>query len=209
MMPFMAQAAVMAAPSRPMAMPAPGFAPGQSHDLMGTQETGAPDAARRSRGTRGADWEADAGPGGTAPRSPGGGNSAGGFGGSSAGGRMSPSPRFAPPAAPRPAGHSLDSVRPQLVVELDRLRALLGGPDPLYLADLGSRLSALAAFLGGHPELDALARELQTAELPGADAEALRTHAIEVLTALTSGSPSTPSGSPAPGTPRRPFWKRT
>ncbi|MEU7836373.1 MULTISPECIES: VIT domain-containing protein [unclassified Nonomuraea] len=204
MMPFMAQAAVMAAPSRPMSIPDPGFAPGQSHGLMGTQETGASDATRRSRGV---DWEAEAGPGG-APRSPGGG-SAGGFGGSSAGGRMSPSPRFAPPAAPRPGGPGLESVRTQLVVELDRLRALLGAPDPLYLADLGSRLAALAAFLGGHPELAALGRELQTAEQPGIDAEALRAHAIEVLTALTSGSPSAPTGSPAPGTPRRPFWKRT
>ena len=112
---------------------------------------------------------------------------------------MSPSPRYAPPPAPRPGASGLESVRTQLVVELDRLKALLGGPDPLYLADLGSRLSALAAFLGGHPELSALAQELQAAELPGTDAEALRTHAIEVLTALTSESPSL--GSPAPSTP--------
>lgn len=180
MMPFMAQAAVMAAPSfRAMSVPDPGFAPGQGHGLAGgAQETGG------------------------APSAP-----SGSFGGGSAGGRMSPSPRYAPPPAPRPGASGLESVRTQLVVELDRLKALLGGPDPLYLADLGSRLSALAAFLGGHPELSALAQELQAAELPGTDAEALRTHAIEVLTALTSESPSL--GSPAPSTPRRPFWKRT
>ncbi|MEU4224649.1 VIT domain-containing protein [Nonomuraea sp. NPDC026600] len=217
MMPFMAQAAVMAAPSfRARSVPAPGFAPGQGHGLAGgTQETGASDTAG------GIDWDTEAGPGGTpggaggAPSAPSGGadgaprGGAGrGFGGGSAGGRMSPPPRFAPPPAPRPGASGLESVRPQLVVELDRLKALLGGTDPLYLADLGSRLSALAAFLGGHPELSALAQELQAAELPGTDAEALRTHAIEVLTALTSGS-STP-GSSAPSTPpRRPFWKRT
>jgi Ca-activated chloride channel family protein len=189
MMPFMAQAAVMAAPSfRASSVPDPGFTPGQGHGFAGgAQETGASDIAA---------------PGG-AP----GGGAGRGFGGGSAGGRMSPPPRFAPPPAPRPGASGLESVRTQLVVELDRLKALLGGPDPLYLADLGSRLSALAAFLGGHPELSALAQELQAAELPGTDAEALRTHAIEVLTALTSGSPA--PGSSAPSTPRRPFWKRT
>ncbi|MBT2228892.1 VIT domain-containing protein [Nonomuraea sp. NEAU-A123] len=196
MMPFMAQAAVMAAPSfRPRSVPDPGFAPGPGHGFAGgAQETSASDIAA---------------PGG-APGAPGGapGGGAGrGFGGGSAGGRMSPSPRFAPPPAPRPGASGLESVRTQLVVELDRLKALLGGPDPLYLADLGSRLSALAAFLGGHPELAALAQELQAAERPGTDAEALKTHAIEVLTALTSGSPA--PGSSSPSTPRRPFWKRT
>ncbi|MFG1689215.1 VIT domain-containing protein [Nonomuraea sp. NPDC049269] len=191
MMPFMAQAAVMAAPSfRAMSVPDPGFAPGQGHGFAGgAQETGASDIAA---------------PG--APGAPGGGAGRG-FGGGSAGGRMSPPPPFAPPPAPRPGASGLESVRTQLVVELDRLKALVGGPDPLYLADLGSRLSALAAFLGGHSELSALAQELQAAELPGTDAEALRTRAIEVLTTLTSGSPS-PSPS-SPSTPRRPFWKRT
>ncbi|MEU0569988.1 hypothetical protein ABZ297_32040, partial [Nonomuraea sp. NPDC005983] len=89
----------------------------------------------------------------------------------------------------------------QAMSVLDRLRALRA-PDPLYLADLGSRLSALSAFLGGHAELSALARELEAVEQPGADAEALRLRAIEVLTALT-GTAS------APAEARRPFWKRT
>ncbi|HUR09400.1 MAG TPA: VIT domain-containing protein [Nonomuraea sp.] len=194
MMPFMAQAAVMAAPSfSAMSVPDPGFAPGQGHGLAGdAQETGAPGAPGSASGR--------------APGSGAGGGAGHGYGGS-VGGRMSPSPRFAPPPAPRPGASGLESVRTQLVVELDRLKALRGGPDPLYLADLGSRLSALAAFLGGHLELSALAQELQAAELPGTDAEALRTHAIEVLTALTGGSPA--PGSSAPSTARRPFWKRT
>ncbi|MFD1535923.1 VIT domain-containing protein [Nonomuraea guangzhouensis] len=241
MMPFMAQAAVMAAPSfRAMSVPDPGFAPGQGHGFAGgAQDTGASDIAGRARDAGDVDWDTDAGPG-SAPRAPGapgaprraprrapggapgsgggsgpggapgsgaGGGGGHGYGGGSAGGRMSPPPRYAPPPAPRPGASGVESVRTQLVAELDRLKALPSGPDPLYLADLGSRLSALAVFLGGPPELSALAEELQAAGLPGTDAKALRTHAIEVLTALTSGSPS-PSQS-TPGTPRRPFWKRT
>ncbi|MFC4007691.1 VIT domain-containing protein [Nonomuraea purpurea] len=105
--------------------------------------------------------------------------------------------------APRPA-HRLESIRPQLVAELDRLKAMPAS-DLLYLADLGSRLAALAAYLGGNEELAALARELESAELPGADAQALHDRAVEVLTALVGG----PS-SPADGGGRRgPFWKRT
>ncbi|MFC4119432.1 VIT domain-containing protein [Nonomuraea zeae] len=136
------------------------------------------------------------------------------------------SPGFA--HGPRPA-HRLESVRPQLVAELDRLKAI-GVPDLLYLADLGSRLSALAAYLGGNEELQALARELEAAERPGADAQALHDRAVEVLTSLIGGSTpggaspggSTPGGgapggsAPGGGAPgadgkerRGPFWKRT
>jgi Ca-activated chloride channel family protein len=111
-------------------------------------------------------------------------------------------PMFARSAPPRQATHGLDTVRAQLVAELDRLRAL-HTPDVLYLADLGSRLAALATFLGGHAELTALARELEAAEQPGADPEALRLHAVEVLTSLTGGSPAA-----GPDAPRRSFWKR-
>ncbi|WP_336209007.1 VIT domain-containing protein [Nonomuraea sp. LPB2021202275-12-8] len=111
-------------------------------------------------------------------------------------------PMFARPAPARQATRSLDTIRAQLVAELDRLRALRT-PDVLYLADLGSRLSALSAFLGGHAELVALARELEAAEQPGTDPEALRRHAVEVLTSLTGGSPATGRDEP-----RRPFWKR-
>ncbi|TDC03155.1 VWA domain-containing protein [Nonomuraea longispora] len=139
--------------------------------------------------------------------------------GSARGGSRSPGsgPRRADPLAP---------VRPQLVAELGRLTAL-PGPDLLYVADLGSRLAALAAYLGGNEELAALARELEAAERPGADAQALHDRAVAVLTALThdlavpdpsralSQDPSRdPSRDPSPGASgeaerrRGPFWKR-
>ncbi|MEV4090505.1 hypothetical protein AB0J43_60585, partial [Nonomuraea fuscirosea] len=137
-------------------------------------------------------------------------------------------------SVPRPgsaggrAGHRLESVRPQLAAELDRLTAL-PLPDLLYLADLGTRLAALAAYLGGHEELERLAGELEAAERPGADARSLHDHAVEVLTTLLgtnrpsagsgvgpaagSGSGTGPdSGDGAPpetgGRRRGPFWKR-
>jgi Ca-activated chloride channel family protein len=114
--------------------------------------------------------------------------------------------RWGRPGA-RPA-HRLDSVRPQLTAELDRLRAL-PAPDLLYLADLGTRLAALAAFLGGNEDLETLARELEGAERPGADAQALHERAVEVLTALTGGGSSpSPAPGPAGGQRRGPFWKR-
>ncbi|MGR6921651.1 VIT domain-containing protein [[Actinomadura] parvosata] len=144
-------------------------------------------------------------------------------------------PAMPAPAAPRGGAwpktggrptHRLESVRPQLVAELDRLKAL-PAPDLLYLADLGTRLAALAAFLGGNEELEALARELEGAERPGADARALHDRAVQVLTTLTGGgtpaqpesqrqpqSPppgpqSPPPGPQPPDTKRRgPFWKR-
>ncbi|MGP3913607.1 VIT domain-containing protein [Nonomuraea sp. 10N515B] len=140
-------------------------------------------------------------------------------------GRLGGGPRFAP--GPRPAGR-LESVRPQLVAELDRLTAL-PAPDLLYLADLGSRLAALAEYLGGDEQLVRLARELEAAERPGADAQALHDHAIAVLRALIGGSAPPPRptpgrghlgdeggqpggghpGGPLPGGDRRtPFWKR-
>jgi len=122
---------------------------------------------------------------------------AGGAGGPMFARQATPVP--ATPARPVPRG--LDTVRAQLTAELDRLQAL-HTPDVLYLADLGSRLAALAVFLGGHAELSALARELEAAERPGADAGALRARAIEVLTSLRGGAPE------AGRAPRPPFWKR-
>ncbi|NUP40656.1 MAG: VWA domain-containing protein [Streptomyces sp.] len=120
-----------------------------------------------------------------------------------------PSPKFAPPPAPRPV-HRLDTVRPQLVAELDRLKAM-PTPDALYLADLGSRLAALATYVGGNEPLSSLARELEAAEHLGTDLAALHDHAIEVLTTLTSPTPPPPPDTPgdqAPGKRRGPFWKR-
>ncbi|MBF8192785.1 VWA domain-containing protein [Nonomuraea sp. K274] len=108
--------------------------------------------------------------------------------------------------SPRPA-HRLESIKPQLVAELDRLKAL-PAPDLLYLADLGSRLAALAAYLGGNEELETLARELEAAERPGADARTLHDRAVEVLTALTGGQAPPSTGQAPPSTGRRSFWKR-
>ncbi|MEV4178502.1 VIT domain-containing protein [Nonomuraea sp. NPDC049709] len=165
-----------------------------------------------------------------------GGPQAGGFGGPA--GRGSGGPEAAMPKGPKraPAApgrgrsgmyagrptHRPESVRPQLVAELDRLRAL-PVPDLAYLADLGTRLAALAAYLGGNEELEALARELEAAERPGAaDAQALHDRAVEVLTALVGGGSPPPGSGPGPmpgpgsgpgsgtsGEGRRgPFWKR-
>ncbi|NUT44529.1 MAG: trypsin, partial [Thermoactinospora sp.] len=92
-----------------------------------------------------------------------------------------------------------DHVRAQLAAELARLRGV-SADRGLYLADLASRLSALAAFLGGHAELEALAGELERADRPGADVDALWQRAIDALTRLTDGPDETPE--------RKPFWKR-
>lgn len=122
-------------------------------------------------------------------------------------------PVSARPAPVPRAVRSLDTIRPQLVAELDRLRALRA-PNALYLADLGSRLAALSSYLGGHAELSALARELEAAERPDADLDALWRRAIEVLTSLTGGGPggSGRSGGSGGGRggegARRSFWKR-
>ncbi|YCK40563.1 VIT domain-containing protein [Actinomadura sp. ATCC 39365] len=128
------------------------------------------------------------GPAGPPPPAPGGGTpSAPGSGGGPGSGA---SPKFAPPSSPRPA-HRLESVRPQLQAELDRLKAM-GVPDALYLADLGSRLAALAAYLGGNEVLAALARDLEAAERPGTDIRALHDHAVQTLATLT-GTPADPT----------------
>ncbi|MFI6923665.1 VIT domain-containing protein [Nonomuraea spiralis] len=155
------------------------------------------------------------GPAGGPPPAPG---SAGPPAAPGRGFRRGGSPKFAPPAAPRPAV-GLETVRPQLTVELERLKAMRV-PDALHLADLGSRLAALAAYLGGNEALAALARDLEAAERPGTDIRSLHAHAIEVLTTLTGtpadgpvapGDPTlgAPAGDPAPEKRRGPFWKRT
>ncbi|MCK2220733.1 VWA domain-containing protein [Actinomadura sp. ATCC 31491] len=141
-------------------------------------------------------------------------------------------PRKSRPAPRRT--QDLESVRPQLVAELERLRSL-PAPDLTYLADLGTRLAALAEYLGGEQRLEALARDLEAAERPGGDARALHDHAVTILTALLGlppipdpsgplGNPPQPAGDPhvgpagdpsgggdGPADARRrgPFWKRT
>lgn len=123
-----------------------------------------------------------------------------------------------PPAAPgrsrrglfgRRAPHPLEEIRPQLAEELARLRAAESLPLPerrRHLADLGSRLTAMAVYLG-HEELSRLAAELATAERPDTDVLALWRRAIEVLARLT-GTSAPPSGGGGRGTGRA-FWKRT
>ncbi|MEV0584697.1 VIT domain-containing protein [Nonomuraea sp. NPDC050310] len=117
--------------------------------------------------------------------------------------------RMPAPAPGRGVDQDREQGREQLAAELARLRAVPAA-DPAYLADLGSRLAALATYLRGHgladelvTELAELAEALERAERPGADVAGLRQRAIDVLTALTGE----PGGSEA-GKPRRPFWKR-
>ncbi|MFJ2029268.1 VIT domain-containing protein [Streptosporangium sp. NPDC087985] len=110
--------------------------------------------------------------------------------GTARGRMMSPSPT---PGTARTGPRGLP--RDVIDEELKRLRAAesLGAADRLrYLADLGSRLAALAVYLGGHAELEALAGELQS----GGDVETLWRRAVDGLEALSR-----------PGE-RRPFWKK-
>ncbi|MGC5013909.1 VIT domain-containing protein [Streptosporangium sp. DT93] len=104
-------------------------------------------------------------------------------------------PRSAPkPAAPR-GGAVQEPPREQLAQELKLLRAAESLPEAerlRVLEDLGSRLAALAVYLGGHPELTALAEDLRA----GGDLDTLWRRAVEGLEALAG---------PAR---RRPFWKR-
>ncbi|WP_084774586.1 VIT domain-containing protein [Nonomuraea candida] len=195
---FGANVMLAAGPSPRMRMPAPGLA---SADLDQGFLAGGP-----AGGGLGGPESAGGGVGGpepAAPRppAPGGPSLPGAPGRPPVPGgppRSVPGRRGAPP---HPA-HRLDAVRPQLRAELDRLTAL-PAPDLLYLADLGTRLAALAAFLGGNPELEALARELEGAERPGADARALHDRAVATLTALAGDTPpahphpSSPGGGPS------------
>ncbi|MEV7968579.1 VIT domain-containing protein [Sphaerisporangium sp. NPDC088356] len=119
------------------------------------------------------------------------------------------SAKMAPPAPPVP--HSPDLVRPQLVEELARLRAQESLPAHerrLYLADLGSRLAALAAYVGGgENELSVLARELSACETPGADVDGLWLRATKVLAELIGGT--TGPVQDARHGHRPSFWKRS
>src|SRR5690606_27292752 len=97
-------------------------------------------------------------------------------------------PRRARPFA-RPA-RPLEEIRSQLADELARLRPAAPLPVPerrRHLSDLGSRLAAMAAYLGGHRELSELAERLRQAERPETDVWELWRRAVEVLTALASG----------------------
>jgi Ca-activated chloride channel family protein len=143
--------------------------------------------------------------------------------------RSAPRGRFGvaksiPEATPGRVRHSPDTIRPQLSEELARLRTHRSMPLPdrmTYLADLGSRLSALAAYLGDDGPLASLARDLTACETPGPhiDVEALWHRALTLLATLTGESPTSDTPGSRPGTltpddpsastPRRPFWKRS
>ncbi|MDH2424532.1 VIT domain-containing protein [Sphaerisporangium sp. TRM90804] len=133
-------------------------------------------------------------------------------------GRMVIRPVAPGAAPPGLVPHSLDAARPQLLEELARLRDLRSLPEDErrgYLADLASRVAALAAFLGGDGRLTALAGELAACELPGApvDVDALWQRATTVLAELVGApeSPTTPAEDQPTDPPpsRRPFWKRS
>jgi Ca-activated chloride channel family protein len=103
-------------------------------------------------------------------------------------------PRSMPMTTPRQARQQ-EPPREQLAEELERLRATASLPvaDRLrHLEDLGSRLAALAVYLGGHAELEALARDLQS----GGDVDTLWRRAVEGLESLIGPER------------RRPFWKK-
>ncbi|MEV8631823.1 VIT domain-containing protein [Streptosporangium sp. NPDC051023] len=117
----------------------------------------------------------------------------------SARGRGGFAPRAAMPSRPAPVGapqvQRAEVPRAQLGEELRRLRAAESLPAAerlRYLEDLGSRLAALAVYLGGHAELAALAAELQA----GGDLDILWRRAAEGLESLSRSEK------------RRPFWKR-
>ncbi|GAA3118197.1 VIT domain-containing protein [Streptosporangium carneum] len=135
--------------------------------------------------------------GGGVPESFAGGPAGGPVGGGAPGGGFAP--RAAMPPRPAPAGapgaQPQEALRTQLGEELRRLRAAesLPAADRLrYLEDLGSRLAALAVYLGGHAELTALAAALQT----GGELDVLWRRAAEGLESLSRAGR------------RRPFWKR-
>ncbi|GGO03176.1 hypothetical protein GCM10010116_06230 [Microbispora rosea subsp. aerata] len=140
-----------------------------------------------------------------------------------------PAPPFAPApaAAPRraPRGFSfggfhprpgegtapvtdLEGIRPLLAEELTKLRQAESLPERerrRYLADLASRLRAAAQMAGGHPDLVALAAELERAEWAEVSLDDLWRRAAGLLAALTGGSGSAspgdaPPASQAPGT---------
>jgi Ca-activated chloride channel family protein len=129
-------------------------------------------------------------------------------------GRMAGRPARRSPGAPEaaPLRRALDAIRPQLVTELAGLQAaatLQGADRARYLADLGSRLKALAEHVGGHADLEPLARDLEAAERPGADLDSLWRRAVDLLTALADGGPGPTQSARTPRKARGAFWKRS
>ncbi|WP_432871513.1 VIT domain-containing protein [Microbispora rosea] len=127
----------------------------------------------------------------------------------------------------------VEGIRPVLAEELARLGQAESLPERerrRYLADLASRLRVVAQMVGGHPDLAALATDLERAEWAEVSLDDLWRRTADLLTALTgrSGSASTDPTSPGSTSPgstfpgstfpgsvpgakegRRPFWKRS
>ncbi|WP_432932288.1 VIT domain-containing protein [Microbispora sp. CA-135349] len=105
-------------------------------------------------------------------------------------------------------------IRPLLAEELAKLGQAESLPERerrRYLADLASRLRVVVQMAGGHPELAALAGDLERAEWAEVSLDDLWRRTADLLTALAGGAGSAPGGKAAPGARegRRPFWKRS
>lgn len=121
---------------------------------------------------------------------------------------------------------NLDGVRPLLAEELARLGQAEALPERErrgYLADLASRLRVVAQMVGNHPDLLALAADLDKAEWADSSLDDLWRRTTELLTALVGGPGEGEHGKGEHGTGhregrhgaaaekegRRPFWKRS
>jgi len=127
-----------------------------------------------------------------------------------------------------------EGIRPLLAEELAKLGEAESLPEwerRRYLADLASRLRVLAQMAGGHPDLAALAADLERAEWAEVSLDDLWRRTVDLLTILTGGpgvgstgptSPGSttpghafpgplgsPGSAPGPKEGRRPFWKRS
>nr|WP_225311300.1 VIT domain-containing protein [Microbispora cellulosiformans] len=128
---------------------------------------------------------------------------------------------------PAPAAMTnLDGVRPLLTEELARLGQAESLPEQerrRYLADLASRLRVVAQMVGDHPDLLALAADLDKAEWADSSLDDLWRRTADLLTALVGGPGEGGHGKGEHGTGhgegkhgaaaekegRRPFWKRS
>ncbi|MGI5159689.1 VIT domain-containing protein [Microbispora sp. CA-102843] len=135
---------------------------------------------------------------------------------------------------PHPGGGTtpvtdFEGIRPILAEELAKLGQAESLPERErrhYLADLASRLRVVAQMVGDHPDLAALAADLERAEWAEVSLDDLWRRTADLLTALTGGSGSASKGPASPGSTspgstgstgsapgakegRRPFWKRS
>ncbi len=101
--------------------------------------------------------------------------------------------------------------------EAQRLRDAAGAPEyerRELLADLGTRLEALAGDLGGSPDaaaIRALVAELHEDRLSGLSGDALTElwdRVLELLDRLAGATDGPGAGGPGSTNARTPFWKR-